>query len=238
MWPRASRDRWRWSWCPIITTRSARVSPRQTEAYQAYLKGRFHWNRTGDEGLKSALTYYERALDLDPGFAAAHAAMARGQVALADFSREPGRDAFARARAAALRCLELDPGVADAHVALAEVHKALDWNWAAAEATYRDALALSPSCDSAHSYYARFLAAMSRHDEARQEIDRAASLDPMCLAVGTTSAWVRYAAGEFEEAIERLRHTLEMDDGLCLRPPAVGRLICCRRDAPRRHCRA
>jgi tetratricopeptide (TPR) repeat protein len=138
--------------------------------------------------------------------------MARGQVAMADFSREPGRDALPRARAAALRCLELDPGVADAHIALAEAHKALDWNWAAAEAAYRDALALSPSCDTAHSYYSRFLAAMSRHEEARQEIDRAASLDPMCLAVGTTSAWVRYVAGDFEEAIERLRHTLEMDE--------------------------
>jgi tetratricopeptide (TPR) repeat protein len=102
--------------------------------------------------------------------------------------------------------------VADAHVALAEVHKALDWNWAAAEATYRNALELSPSCDTAHSYYSRFLAAMARHDEARQEIDRAASLDPMCLAVGTNSAWVRYAAGHFEQAIERLRHTLDMDE--------------------------
>jgi TolB-like protein len=189
-----------------------RTSPRQNEAYQAYLKGRFHWNRTGDAGLVSALTYYERALELDPGFAAAYAAMARGQVAMADFSREPGRDAFARARAAALRSIELDPGIADAHVALAETHKALDWNWAAAEATYLDAIALSPSCDTAHSYYSKFLAAMSRHEEARQEIDRAASLDPMCLAVGTTSAWVRYVAGEYEEAIERLRHTLEMDD--------------------------
>jgi tetratricopeptide (TPR) repeat protein len=138
--------------------------------------------------------------------------MARGQVAMADFSREPGRDAFVRARASALRCLELDPGVADAHVALAEVHKALDWNWTAAEATYRNALDLSPSCDTAHSYYSRFLASMARHDEARDQIDRASSLDPMCLAVGTNSAWVRYASGDFEEAIERLHHTLEMDD--------------------------
>src|SRR5207248_6610115 len=147
-----------------------------------------------------ALAYYARALGLGPGFAAAYASLARAHVAMADFSREPGRDAFARARAAALRCLELDPGVADAYVALAEVYEALDWNWAAAEATYRDALALSPSCDTAHSYYSRFLSEMSRHEEARHEIDRAASLDPMCLAVGTTGAWVRYAAGDFEEA--------------------------------------
>jgi TolB-like protein/Tfp pilus assembly protein PilF len=188
-----------------------RVHPRQAEAYQAYLKGRFHWNRTGDEGLQTAITYYERALELDPGFAEAHAAMARGQIALADFSHQPGRDALVRARVAALRCLELDPGMADAHVALAEVQKSLDWNWTAAEATYRNALALSPSCDLVHSYYSRFLAVMSRLDEARREIDRAATLDPLCLAVGTTGAWVRYVAGDFEEAVERLHHTLEMD---------------------------
>jgi hypothetical protein len=71
-----------------------RVSPRQTEAYQAYLKGRFHWNRTGDAGLVTALTYYERALELDPGFAAAYAAMARGLVAMAEFFARAGRDAF------------------------------------------------------------------------------------------------------------------------------------------------
>jgi Tfp pilus assembly protein PilF len=187
------------------------VSPRHTDAYQAYLKGRFHWGRTGDEGLTSAIAYYERAIALDPNFAAAYAAMARAQIALADFSHLPGHQVLARARAAALRSLELDPGMADAHVVLAEVHKALDWNWSAADATYRTALALSPSCNSAHSYYARFLAATSRHDEARVEIDRAVALDPLCLGVGTTAGWVRYMAGDFEDAIECLRHTLEMD---------------------------
>jgi TolB-like protein/Tfp pilus assembly protein PilF len=199
-----------------------RVSPRQTAAYQAYLKGRFHWNRTGDEGLKPALIFYQRALDLDPDFASAHAAMARAEIALADFSREPGRAALARARAAALRAIELDPGIGEAHVAMAEVYKGLDWNWDQAEAAYRTAIALSPSCEVAHRSYAVFLAAMGRCDEARREADRAAWLDPMCLAVNTSAAWVRYAAGEFDEAIDRCRHALEMESGYSLARRLLG----------------
>jgi TolB-like protein/Tfp pilus assembly protein PilF len=199
-----------------------RVSPRQTEAYQAYLKGRFHWNRTADEGLQPALAYYERALDLDPAFAAAHAALARGEVALADYSRQPGRVALERARAAALRAIELDPGISDAHVALAEVQKGLDWDWAAAESTYRRAIALSPSCETAHHSFAVFLAGMGRHDEARREADRACWLGPICLTVNTSAAWVRYAAGDYEETIERCRHTLEMDASYALARRLLG----------------
>jgi TolB-like protein/Tfp pilus assembly protein PilF len=199
-----------------------RVSPRHTAAYQAYLKGRFHWNRTADEGLQPALGYYRRALELDPDFAAAHAALASAEVALADYSHEPGRAALTRARAAALRALELDPGTSDAYVALAEAHKGLDWNWAAAEAAYRKAIALGPSCESAHRSYAVFLATMGRHDEARREADRAAWLGPLCLAVNTSAAWVRYASGEFDEAIDRCRYTLDMEAGYALARRLLG----------------
>ncbi len=200
----------------------ARVNPRQAEAYQAYLKGRFHWNRTGDEGLTSAITYYERALVLDPGFATAHAAMARGQIALAEFSHEPGRVVFQRARSSALRSLELDPGAAEAYVALAEVHKGLEWNWVAAETTYRKALSLASSCDAAHRYYAIFLAAMSRHEEARQEAARAADVDPMCLSANTCGAWIHYVAGEFDETIQQCVHTLDMDSSYTLARRLLG----------------
>jgi tetratricopeptide (TPR) repeat protein len=200
----------------------ARVNPRKAEAYQTYLKGRFHWNRTGDEGLTSAIAYYERALDLDPGFATAHAAMARGQIALAEFSHESGRVVFQRARASALRSLELDPGAAEAYVALAEVHKGLEWNWPVAESTYRKALSLASSCDAAHRYYAIFLAAMSRHVEARQEATRAADVDPMCLAANTCGAWIGYVAGEFDEAIEQCIHTLDMDPSYTLARRLLG----------------
>ena len=188
-----------------------RATPRRTEAYQAYLKGRYHWNRGSLEGVRAALSYYERALSCDPDFAAAHSAMARARVALANHSKEPGRALLEQARASALRSLEIDPGISDAHLALAEVRRTLEWNWRTAEEGYRTAIALSPSCESAHRFYGQFLAAMARFGEAKTEADRACDVDPFCLVVTTSAAWVRYAAGEFEAAVERCRHVLDMD---------------------------
>jgi TolB-like protein/Tfp pilus assembly protein PilF len=190
-----------------------RATPRRTEAYQAYLKGRYHWNRGGLEGVRSAISYYERALDLDPEFAAAHSAMARARISLANHSKEPGRVFLEQARASALRSIELDPGISDAHLALAEIRRTLEWNWRTAEEEYRLAIALSPSCESAHRFYGQFLATMSRFGEAKAEADRACDVDPFCLTVTTSAAWVRYAAGEYDTAIDRSRHVLDMDAG-------------------------
>ncbi len=190
-----------------------RATPRRTEAYQAYLKGRFHWNRGGLDGVKLAISYYERALELDPEFAAAHSATARARIGLANHSREPGRAQLEQARVSALRSIEIDPGISDAHLALAEIRRTLEWNWRVAEEEYRTAIALSPSCESAHRFYGQFLAAMSRFGEAKAEADRACDVDPFCLVVTTSAAWVRYAAGEFDAAIDRSRHVLDMDAG-------------------------
>jgi tetratricopeptide (TPR) repeat protein len=106
--------------------------------------------------------------------------------------------------------VELDPGLSDAYVALGDVHRALDWNWTAAEAAYRTAVALSPSCENAHQSMAVFLSAIGRHDEAKREAERARWLGPICLSINTSAGWVRYAAGEYDEAINQCRHTLEM----------------------------
>ncbi len=190
-----------------------RATPRRTEAYQAYLKGRYHWNRGGLEGVQAAISHYERALGLDSDFAAAHSAMARARIALANNSKEPGRAFLEQAKVSALRSIEIDSGISDAHLALAEIRRTLEWNWRTAEDEYRTAIALSPSCESAHRFYAHFLAAMSRFSEAKAEADRACDVDPFCLVVTTNAAWVRYAAGELKPAIDRSRHVLDMDAG-------------------------
>ena len=190
-----------------------RATPRRTESYQAYLKGRYHWNRGSLEGVRSAITYYEQALTLDPHFAAAHSAMARARIALANNAAQPARRFLEQARESALRSIEIDPGISDAHLALAEIRRTLEWNWRTAEDEYRTAIALSPSCESAHRFYALFLAAMSRFGEAKAEADRACDVDPFCLLVATNAAWVRYAAGEFASAIDRTRGVLDMDPG-------------------------
>jgi TolB-like protein/Tfp pilus assembly protein PilF len=190
-----------------------RATPRRTEAYQAYLKGRYHWNRGSLEGVRMAISYYERALDLDPGFAAAHSAIARARISLANNSRQPGRSFLEQAKVSALRSIEIDPGISDAHLALAEIRRTLEWNWRNAEDEYRTAIALSPSCESAHRFYGQFLAALSRFGEAKVEADRACDFDPFCLVVTTNAAWVRYAAGEFDGAVDRSRYVLDMDSG-------------------------
>ena len=188
-----------------------RSTPRRTEAYQAYLKGRYHWNRGTLEGVKAAIPYYERAIELDPKFAAAYSALARARIGLANIARQPRESLLEQARASALQALELDPGVSDAHLALAEVRCSLEWNWRLAEDEYRTAIALSPSCETAHRFYGRFLAALSRFGQAKAEVDRACDIDPLCLVVMTTAAWVRYAAGELDTAIDRTQHVLDMD---------------------------
>jgi TolB-like protein len=190
-----------------------RSTPRRTEAYQAYLKGRYHWNRGSLDGVRAAISYYEQAVTLDGDFGAAHSAMARARIAIANHSKEPGRAYLEQAKVSALRALELDPGLADAHLALAEIRRTLEWNWRTAEDEYRTAIALSPSCETAHRFYAQFLAALSRFGEAKAEADRACDVDPFCLVVTTSAAWVRYAAGEFTTAIDRSRHVLDMDGG-------------------------
>ncbi len=139
--------------------------------------------------------------------------MARARISLANHSKEPGRTFLEQAKVSALRSIEIDPGISDAHLALAEIRRILEWNWRTAEDEYRTAIALSPSCESAHRFYAQFLAAMSRFGEAKAEADRACDVDPFCLVVTTSAASVRYAAAEFDTAIDRSRHVLDMDAG-------------------------
>jgi len=183
----------------------------RSEAYHAYLKGRFHWNRPGDDGLEKAIEYYEQAIALDPHFAEAHAALARAKVNWSESSHEPARVVLEEARRSALRALELDGQISEAHLALAEVRKRVDWDWAEAERTYRTALALNPSNEAAHRSYGVFLAAMGRHGEAIAETERAVDLDPLCLTVNSSAAWARYAARQYDRVITWCRYTLEME---------------------------
>ena len=176
-----------------------RATPRRTEAYQAYLKGRYHWNRGGIEGVQSAISYYERALELDPDFAAAHSAMARARISLANHSKEPGRAFLEQARGVGAPIDRARSRESPTRTSRSQRSGARSNGTGARPKTNIERRSrLSPSCESAHRFYAQFLAAMSRFGEAKAEADRACDVDPFCLVVTTSAAWVRYAAGEFE----------------------------------------
>ena len=180
-------------------------------AHQAYLKGLYHWNSTADDGLVQAVWYYEQALTLDPEFASAHSALGRAHVCAANWYVTGPRPAFEAARAAAVRALQLDHTDSDAHVTLAEVEKSANRDWARAEEAYRLALSFNPSNEGAHRLYGLFLAARKRPAEAALAAERACELDPLCLVVHTSAAWVSYLSGSHDEAVQRCRHTLDMD---------------------------
>jgi TolB-like protein/Tfp pilus assembly protein PilF len=189
--------------------RIRRAGTGQVAAHQAFLKGRYHWNKAGATGVEEAVAFYEQAVALDPDFAAAHASLARAHVAAAEYYLREPREALEAGRLAATRALELDPSDSDAHVAIAEIRKTVDL--AGAEAAYRSALAFNPSSEAAHRLYGLFLAARGRIPEAALAAQRACDLDPLCIVVNTSAAWVRYLAREYDEAIDWCRYTLDMD---------------------------
>jgi TolB-like protein/DNA-binding winged helix-turn-helix (wHTH) protein/tetratricopeptide (TPR) repeat protein len=180
-------------------------------AYQAYLKGRYYWNKPFDDGLKEAIAFYQRALEASPSYGAAHAALARAHVARAEFYHSLPRQALKDAEASASRALETDPTLYEAHLALADVRRMHDLDWSGAEASYADAIAHNPSYESAHRAYGMALSVQGRHAEAIRASERACELDPLCLVVGTTAGWTRYVAGDYDAAIDHCRNTIDMD---------------------------
>ena len=180
-------------------------------AYQAYLKGRYYWNKPFDEGVNEAIVYYQRALESSPSFGAAHAALARAQVCRGEYYHVLPRQALKDAEASALRALALDPTLYEAHLAIGDVRRMHDLDWSAAEASYTQAIAHNPSYESAHRAYAVMLSVQGRHAEALRASERACELDPLCLVVGTTAGWTRYVAGDFDAAIDHCRNTIDMD---------------------------
>src|SRR5262249_12240250 len=153
---------------------------RNLEAHQSYLKGRYHWGRPGYDGLPECLMYFGRAATLDPGFAAAHAALARATAAAADYYTDNPRTALDAAEAPRPRALGIDPSGAAGYVALAEVRRSRDWDWNGADEAYRRAMAINPSHEGAVRLYGVFLGARRQTAQAAAMTDRACVLDPLC----------------------------------------------------------
>ena len=181
-------------------------------AYQAYLKGRYHWQRTADSGAEQALHFFQEAIDRDPTFAPAWAGLATVHVLRAEHYHEPPRLALDRARDAAEQALHLDPGLAAGHQAMADVRRMLLWDVRGAADGYRQAITLNPSFEGARAAYAKLLATLGRFSQAIREADVGRDLDPRCLTMNTVAAWVRYVAGDLDTAVDLCRHNLEMDE--------------------------
>lgn len=181
------------------------------EAYQLYLKGRFHWNRRTRESLEKSVEYLNQAIERDPGYALAYAALADAWFSRGWYRFVVPKDAYERARAAATRAQEIDPNLAEAHAILAAIKTTYDWDWQGAEREFRLAIQLNPNYANAHHRYSLFLPTVGRFDEAVAAARRARDLDPLSLPANENVGDILYLARRYAEAEEQLRKTLELD---------------------------
>jgi TolB-like protein/tetratricopeptide (TPR) repeat protein len=174
-------------------------------AYREYLIGRHLWGQRTAAGLKQGLEHFERAIELDPRYAAAYSGVADSYVGFATFRVLEPKAAYVKARAAAVKALELNPDLSEAHSALAMVSLYFDWDWAGAEGEFKRALALNPSDATAHMRYALALPWFERFDEALAEIARAREVDPVSPLFNANEGQILYLARRYDQAIDHFR---------------------------------
>jgi eukaryotic-like serine/threonine-protein kinase len=182
-----------------------------TEAYRLYLQGRHHWNRWTEEGFYKAIGYFQQAVEKDPAYALAYAGLADSYVLLGWNSYLPPKDAFPQGRAAAMRAMQLDPELGEARAPLAAVLWLYDWQWPAAHGEFQRSLALNPSYPTANHWYAEFVMTMGRQVDAIAKMKSSQELDPLSLIISVAIGWACYMARRYEEAIEQLLRTVELD---------------------------
>ena len=201
------------------------------EAEQAYLQGRAHLGQFASRATL-ALRAFQRAIELDPGYAAAHAGAARSYIAMG-FDRAVSQpEARALALAEVTRALEIDPGLPEGHGILGDLHFYYDWDFRGAEREYMLALDSEPSASYERSQYAQFLAAMQRLDEARQQISEAQRLDPLSAQVALTNALILYYARRYDEARAAAQHAETLDPTLPTTHFLMGRILEAAGDLP------
>jgi tetratricopeptide (TPR) repeat protein len=182
------------------------VSP---AAQDAYLQGRFYWNKRTNESLQRALEFFQKAQAIDPTFALAYAGEADTYNLLPP-SLGPTK-AYPLAKSAAHRALQLDPALAEAHTSLAFASFFFDREFPEAEAGFKRALHYNPGYATAHHWYGIYLSSMGRFAESEAEFVRAKALDPLSSSIRTSFGNMLYMARRYDEAIGELQSSLELD---------------------------
>jgi TolB-like protein/DNA-binding winged helix-turn-helix (wHTH) protein/Flp pilus assembly protein TadD len=200
------------------------VSP---DAYEAYLKGRYFWNKRTGDGLKKAIDYFTRAIERDPTYAEAYSGLADSYALAGDwlYGVLPPQDAFRQAQAAATRALALDDTLGEAHTSLAFALDLYAWDWAAAEKEYKRAIELNPGYATAHHWYGWHLLVMGRIGEGIFELRRAESLDPLSLIISADLAEALCIAHLYDESVQQSKRTLDMDPNFAVAHYQLGQAL-------------
>ncbi len=193
-----------------VLKNATRVSP---EAYDAYLKGRYFWNKRTADGLRKAIDYFDQVIATNPNYAEAYAGLADSYALAGDweYGLLPPKEAYPRAKAAAAKALELDNTLGEAHISLAFCLDGFDWDWESAGREFRRGIELNPGYATGHHWYAWHLTTLGRNDEAISEMKKAEDLDPLSLIISAELAEEFLIAHRYDEAIKQSRKTMALD---------------------------
>ena len=208
---RAVADEIRVRVTPEERARLAAARSVDPQAHEAYLLGRYHYRKNNAQGWKQAIEYFERAIQIDPKYAAPYAGLSDAWTFLGLTGSVDFKEAESPARAAALKALVLDERLAGAHLSLARIKQHYDWDWAGAEAESRRALELDPGSLDVHTDYGYLLMHLGRLDEAIREGEIAVQLDPVSPATHSALGRFLYRAHRYEEALPRLLRAVELE---------------------------
>ncbi|MGI9069592.1 MAG: protein kinase domain-containing protein [Pyrinomonadaceae bacterium] len=181
------------------------------EAYQLYLKGRFHLLKVTPPETQKGISYFQQAIEIDPSYALAYVGLADAYRSLPLVGEMPSTEYMPKAKATAQKAIEIDDTLAEAHASLGFIIFWYDWDWNEAENQYKRALELNPNSADTHVVYAHLLSNTGRHAEALGEAKRARELDPLNLRINALEGQFLLHAGQTDEALARLQKTFELD---------------------------
>jgi tetratricopeptide (TPR) repeat protein len=196
---------------PVKRGSAVGASTTNPEAHGAFLRGRYCLSKGTSEGVKNAIGYFEEATSRDSAYAVAYAGLAVALDLADHFRVSPGRQAFPKAKAAAMRALELNDSLPEAHNALAFATHSYDWDWIRAEQAYQRAIELNPNFSTARHWHGFYLGMLGGVDEAIAEMRRAQELDPLSIIIRSHLGLMFYCGRRYDEAIGQLKQTLEME---------------------------
>ena len=188
-------------------TRTATADP---EAYQAYLKGRYYWNRRTAENVKKAIEQFKTATDLDPNYALAFVGLADCYAVLNEYAGTPTSETIPKSKAYAERALTIDSQLAEAHATLGIVNEH-SWQWGEAEKEFKRAIELNPNYPTAYHWYSIFLKGLGRNDEAAAMIKRAQELDPLSSVIAVNVSRMYQLQNNHDASIENSLKLIELD---------------------------